>query len=376
MAAQLEAYRALIERNLRREVSTEELLRALIASFDRRLTSLEDTRIGWEAARQTLVANILRSTSEVLTPIATDFQRLLDDSQALFSALTAAEIADAHLTGAPTAPTPTFGDASTRISTTAFVAAAISALVNAAPAALDTLKELADALGDDPNFATTVTNALAGKQPLAPNLTTLAALASVANLSALAGLTGAADKLAYFTGAGALALANVTALARTLLGRSAASDMRSDLGLVIDANVAGVETGTWTPVLTCAIPGDLAITYTTQNGRYSRIANLVVADFRIITSSFTHSTASGLISITGFPFGAAGVTGDKAYGAGRWQGITKANYTDVEAQMNGASNAAFLAASGSGQAVALLPITDLPSGGAVELSFTIVYPKV
>lgn len=56
------------------------------------------------------------------------------------------------------------------------VAAAVAALVDSSPAALDTLNELAAALGDDPNFATTMTNALAGKQPLDSDLTAIAAL--------------------------------------------------------------------------------------------------------------------------------------------------------------------------------------------------------
>ncbi len=63
----------------------------------------------------------------------------------------------------PTAPTQTTGNNSTRLATTAFVQGAISDLVAAAPGALNTLDELAAALGDDANFATTVTNALAGK---------------------------------------------------------------------------------------------------------------------------------------------------------------------------------------------------------------------
>ncbi|HBL5002393.1 TPA: tail fiber protein, partial [Enterobacter cloacae] len=57
--------------------------------------------------------------------------------------------------------------------TTAFVKSALAALVGSSPAALDTLNELAAALGNDPNFATTMTNALAGKQPLDSTLTTL-----------------------------------------------------------------------------------------------------------------------------------------------------------------------------------------------------------
>ena len=70
-------------------------------------------------------------------------------------------------TGVPAAPTANTGTSTTQIATTAFVAAAITALTGGAPGALDTLKELADAINDDASFAATVTNALALKAPLA-----------------------------------------------------------------------------------------------------------------------------------------------------------------------------------------------------------------
>lgn len=70
------------------------------------------------------------------------------------------------LTGTPTAPTAAAQTNTDQVATTAFVRAAISALVDSSPSALDTLNELAAALGDDPNFATTVTNALATKAPM------------------------------------------------------------------------------------------------------------------------------------------------------------------------------------------------------------------
>lgn len=66
-------------------------------------------------------------------------------------------------TGTPTAPTAATGSNDTQLATTAFVKAAVAALVNGSPAALDTLQELASALGNDPSFSTTVLNALAGK---------------------------------------------------------------------------------------------------------------------------------------------------------------------------------------------------------------------
>ena len=66
-------------------------------------------------------------------------------------------------TGTPTAPTPANSDNSKKLATTEFVAKALAALAGSAPKTLDTLKELADALGNDPNFATTVLNKLAEK---------------------------------------------------------------------------------------------------------------------------------------------------------------------------------------------------------------------
>lgn len=76
------------------------------------------------------------------------------------------------LTGTPTAPTAAPGTNTTQLATTAYVVTALAGLVNSSPAALDTLNELAAALGNDPNFAATVTNLLAQKAPLAsPALT-------------------------------------------------------------------------------------------------------------------------------------------------------------------------------------------------------------
>lgn len=77
------------------------------------------------------------------------------------------------LTGTPTAPTAAQTVNNTQIATTAFVKAAVAGLVGSSPEALDTLNELAAALGNDPNFATTMTNALANKQPLDNTLTSL-----------------------------------------------------------------------------------------------------------------------------------------------------------------------------------------------------------
>jgi hypothetical protein len=70
-------------------------------------------------------------------------------------------------TGTPNAPTAVNGTNTTQIATTAFVRTEVSNLIDSAPTTLDTLNELAAALGDDPNFATTVTDSLSLKAPLA-----------------------------------------------------------------------------------------------------------------------------------------------------------------------------------------------------------------
>lgn len=98
-----------------------------------------------------------------------------------------APLSSPALTGTPTAPTAAQSVNNTQIATTAFVKSAIAAMVGSAPAALDTLNELAAALGNDPNFATTMLNALAGKQPLDNTLTHLSGK-DVAGLLAYLGL--------------------------------------------------------------------------------------------------------------------------------------------------------------------------------------------
>ena len=78
------------------------------------------------------------------------------------NAITDAKIADVAITGV----TASSGDSSTALATTAFVAGEINSLIDSAPGALNTLNELAAALGDDANFSTTVTNSIATKLPL------------------------------------------------------------------------------------------------------------------------------------------------------------------------------------------------------------------
>lgn len=123
------------------------------------------------------------------------------------------------LAGTPTTPTPDLSATGREIANAAFVRALIAALVGSVPETLDTLKELADALGNDPNFATTMTNALAGKQPLSDVLTSLSSLPATGN------------KMPYFSDKNVMALANLTAVGRELTGQNSKGEVLDYLGL-------------------------------------------------------------------------------------------------------------------------------------------------
>lgn len=124
-----------------------------------------------------------------------------------------------NFTGKPTSPKPPKDSNDTSISTTSWVRDAIAELVGSSPETLNTLAELAEALGNDPNFATTITEELAQKQPLSPLLTAIAAV------------TSAANKLLYFTGSNKVELTDFTETARSLLAKGSTADIINFLGL-------------------------------------------------------------------------------------------------------------------------------------------------
>ncbi|HEI4030222.1 TPA: tail fiber protein [Escherichia coli] len=172
-----------------------------------------------KAAITTLI-NGAPSTLDTLKEIAAAINNDPNFSTTINNALALkAPLASPALTGVPTAPTAAQGTNNTQIATTAYVRAAISALVGSSPEALDTLNELAAALGNDPNFATTMTNALAGKQPLD------------ATLTALAGLPTGANKLPYFTGTDTVAQTDLTQVGRDILAKSSTQAIIQYLGL-------------------------------------------------------------------------------------------------------------------------------------------------
>ncbi|EOP0268961.1 tail fiber protein [Escherichia coli] len=168
----------------------------------------------------TQLSSATNSTSETLAATSKAVKAVMDETNKK------APLNSPALTGTPTTPTARQGTNNTQIASTAFVMAAIAALVDSSPDALNTLNELAAALGNDPNFATTMTNALAGKQP------------KDATLTALAGLATAADKFPYFTGNDVASLATLTKVGRDILAKSTVAAVIEYLGLQETVNQA------------------------------------------------------------------------------------------------------------------------------------------
>ncbi|WP_244584473.1 phage tail protein, partial [Escherichia coli] len=197
--------------------STSETLaatpKAVKAAYD--LANGKYTAQDATTARKGLVqlSSATNSTSETLAATPKAVKTVMDEVNKK------APLNSPALTGTPTTPTAPKGTNNTQIASTAYVMAAIAALVDSSPDALNTLNELAAALGNDPNFATTMTNALAGKQP------------KDATLTALAGLATAADKLPYFTGADRAALTALTSVGRAILSKPSTQGVLDYLGL-------------------------------------------------------------------------------------------------------------------------------------------------
>ena len=166
------------------------------------------------------LSSATNSTSETLAATSKAVKAVMDETNKK------APLNSPALTGTPTTPTARQGTNNTQIASTAFVMAAIAALVDSSPDALNTLNELAAALGNDPNFATTMTNALAGKQP------------KDATLTALAGLATAADRFPYFTENDVASLATLTEVGRDILAKSTVAAVIEYLGLQETVNQA------------------------------------------------------------------------------------------------------------------------------------------
>lgn len=140
---------------------------------------------------------------------------------------------------------------------------------------------------------------------------------------------------------------------------------------------------TWTPVVTFATPGDLDIVYSVQKGNYIRIKNTVKVTFYIFSSTFTHTTASGILTLTGLPFVSRPehnlVTSN---GLGTFQAISAAGNISAINTPN-TSYLAFMKSSADSQGLTLIDdvingsanitAADTVSGGRLLLSGELTY---
>lgn len=140
-----------------------------------------------------------------------------------------------------------------------------------------------------------------------------------------------------------------------------------------DANTLDdYEKGTWTPTLSFATPGDLAVAYNIREGFYTKIGRLVTLSYTIVTSSFAYTTASGGALIDGVPFllGAPTRAGEAIY---VFQGITKAAYSQFSVSLLPAATSLQVIASGSGQVPDNVTTLNMLTGSSVILSGSLSY---
>ena len=150
-----------------------------------------------------------------------------------------------------------------------------------------------------------------------------------------------------------------------------ATQVSSSNANTIDDYKEGTSTA-WTPVITAQTPGNLAVTYSTQRGSYTKIGRLNVLSCSIATSAFTHTTAGGEFRITGVPFASDTSTG-RIVGVVSFGGLTKAGYTQFDAYIEDGTSIIVLKASGTGVARANVGIADFPTGGTVIIDIELTY---
>lgn len=194
-----------------------------------------------------------------------------------------APLASPGLTGAPTAPTAAGATNNTQIATTAFVRGEIDSLIASAPGLLNTLDELAAAIGDDPSFAATMATALAAKAPLAsPGLTgtpTAPTAAPGTNTTQL--------------GTTAFVTAAVAAAVTALIGGATAA---CDTFVEVEALIAGL-TSTKAPLASPVFTGNPEAPTQTAGNSSTRLATTAFVGTAITNASASAPLPPGFNSV-------------------------------------------------------------------------------
>ena len=126
-----------------------------------------------------------------------------------------------------------------------------------------------------------------------------------------------------------------------------------------------------TLTLTFTTPGDQSIITSLAYAAITKIGRVVVLQFDFLTTTFTHTTASGDILLTGIPN--AYKPANTTTGTCAWSGITKANCSQINPIIGGGSGIIHFYASCSAQSLTSIGSSDMPSGGTVRLAGSITY---
>ena len=131
--------------------------------------------------------------------------------------------------------------------------------------------------------------------------------------------------------------------------------------------------GSWTPGLTAATVGDLAVAFSTQAGAFHRQGRKVTVDFALVTSSFTYTTATGAIIVTGLPFPVNVIGLTRNEGTFEFGGLTKAGFTQFTTRPVVNTTTCQFQAAGTALATVNLAITDFPTAGSVVIRGSATY---
>ena len=308
------------------------------ASLDKRVATLENASVDTEAI-QDIVAGVL--TAGTHTNITVTYDDIANKVN-LAATYSDEQVMDAIATAltAGTGITKTYDDIAntitvavdtSSIATQSYVTAAISNLVNSAPGALDTLNEIAAALGNDSNFATTITNALALKAPLAsPDLTgtpTAPTAGSTTNTTQIA-------TTAFVQTAKAAAISSSNSYADT-----AVASLGNSIG---QGYVPNSEVGSADGVASLGPDGFVPDAQLNINERIQDVASTMITSGTHTNVTVSYNDTAGTLSFTGIPLTQEQIQDFIA------PLFAHNSHTNVIATYDDTSNKVILEASGSG----------------------------
>ena len=132
-----------------------------------------------------------------------------------------------------------------------------------------------------------------------------------------------------------------------------------------------IPSGSWTPTIEFTSLGDLSVSYTTNSGAYTRIGDLVHVAWRITTSSFTYSTTSGNMRVTGLPYTSTSFSAQT--GSLAFAGWDDAAFKDIVPVAIASSTSVRFLVSRSGSGIDEVAVADVASGGSVNMYASLIY---